>query len=162
LDFNLSLVRANQHKIDTLLHRFKGRAFEAHYLAYFDCFNRQLYFEAHEVLEPLWLGQRGRPLGLFYKGLIQFAGAFVHLQKRRRGPAIALFDLARRNLEPYGRFQQGIDLDVVLNTIKKYVEDLSKGDKFGALFYTENAPQLFPEDPAKTEAKGPLPDQPRT
>ena len=37
----------------------------------------------------------------FYKGLIQFAGAFVHLQKDRLRPAAALFKLSRSYLEKY-------------------------------------------------------------
>ncbi len=71
----------------------------AYYLAFFDCFNQQQFFEAHEVLEKLWLSERGRPSGLFYQGLIQLAGAFVHVQKERPGPAVALFRPARAKLQ---------------------------------------------------------------
>jgi len=70
-------------------------------LAYFECFNRQLFFEAHEVLEELWLQERGKAKDLFYKGLIQLAGAFVHLQKNRLSPAAALLNLAQTNLARY-------------------------------------------------------------
>jgi len=80
---------------------FRGQDLDAHYLGFFDCFNRQLFYEAHDVLEELWLPHRHGPNGAFYKGLIQLAGAFVHLQKNRLRPAAALFRLARRNLETY-------------------------------------------------------------
>ncbi len=58
-------------------------------------FNRQLFYEAHDVLEDLWLPDRHGPNGNFYKGLIQLAGAYVHLQKNRLRPSAALFKLAQ-------------------------------------------------------------------
>src|SRR5258708_36602476 len=51
------------------------------YGAYFACFNAGQYYEAHDVLEQLWLSCRDEN-ALFYKGLIQVAGAFVHFQKQ--------------------------------------------------------------------------------
>ena len=72
--------------IAELIEQFKGRELDAHYLGYFECFNRRLYFEAHDVLEELWLAQRSGPNYSFYKGLIQLAGAFVHLQKEPPPP----------------------------------------------------------------------------
>ena len=55
------------------------------YLAYFVCFNTQEYYEAHDVLEHLWL-QREDENHAFFKGLIQLAGAFVHLKKQNLRP----------------------------------------------------------------------------
>jgi predicted metal-dependent hydrolase len=135
-------VRANNHKVEALVERFKGRELDAHYLGYFECFNQQLYFQAHEVLERLWLAERGCPLALFYKGLIQLAGAFVHLQKNRREPAIALFGLARRNLERYPKHHEGLDLNGVLGLIDQYVEELRITDPSRPLFCPERAPKL--------------------
>src|ERR1043166_3576122 len=86
-------------KIAALIEQCRGHELAAQYLGYFECFNRQLFYEAHDVLEELWLaeGRNAANYG-FYKGLIQFAGAFVHLQKKRRGPAVALFKLSRSYL----------------------------------------------------------------
>lgn len=96
---------------------FRGRTLDAHYLAYFDCFNRQMFYEAHDVLEELWLPDRRGADGDFYKGLIQLAGAFVHLQKRRLDPARALLRLARANLEKYSMIHRQLDLCAVIATI---------------------------------------------
>jgi predicted metal-dependent hydrolase len=74
---------------------------EPHYVSFFRCFNRGLYFEAHDELEQLWLSRRGSPDGAFYKGLIQLAGAFVHLEKHRTQPAARLLELALGNLGSY-------------------------------------------------------------
>lgn len=97
-----------------------GSTHDPRYEGYFICFNKQNYYEAHDVLEHLWLKDRG-PSHQFFKGLIQLAGAFVHLQKqyqrpehptdgRRLRPAWRLFKLAQTNLEPY--LPAFLDLDV--------------------------------------------------
>src|SRR5213082_4227435 len=88
-------------KIAAAIKKFQGADLDAHYLGYFDFFNQQLFYEAHDVLEEIWLPERKGPNDAFYKGLIQLAGAFVHLQKNRLQPAAALFKLARTNFHPY-------------------------------------------------------------
>jgi predicted metal-dependent hydrolase len=102
-------------KIAALIEQCRGHELPAQYLGYFECFNRQLFYEAHDVLEELWLaeGRNAANYG-FYKGLIQFAGAFVHLQKKRRGPAVALFKLSRSYLEQYSSPHQRLDVQRVL------------------------------------------------
>lgn len=97
-------------KVAALIESCHGRAWPAHYLGYFECFNRQMFYEAHDVLEELWLaeGKHGANYG-FYKGLIQFAGAFVHLQKNRLRPAAALFDLCRTYLGRFPAQHQSLD-----------------------------------------------------
>ncbi|MDB6150064.1 MAG: hypothetical protein JWQ44_1512 [Chthoniobacter sp.] len=84
---------------------------DPHYQGYFTLFNAQQYYEAHDVLEDLWLRTTDENYR-FFKGLIQLAGAFVHLQKqfehpthakhgRRLRPAVRLFDLSAANLAPF-------------------------------------------------------------
>lgn len=137
-------VGAKHEKIAVLLERFKGREWDPHYLGFFECFNRQLYFEAHEVLEGLWLEQRGSPQALFYKGLIQLAGAFVHLQKNRAQPAMALLGLARQNLKAYPDSHQGLNLIKVLALVDETIEELKAAKPEGApLFSPEVAPRIF-------------------
>jgi predicted metal-dependent hydrolase len=86
-------------------------------LGFLECFNQQEYFEAHKVLEPTWLAQRGRAKEGFYKGLIQLAGAFVHLQANRFAPAAALLALAQRNLASCPRNQDGLAVDAIRDQI---------------------------------------------
>lgn len=99
----------------------QGRELAAHYLGFFDCFNDQLFYEAHDVLEELWLPDRKGPNGDFYKGLIQLAGAFVHLQKERLPPAAALFKLARTNLLKYPAAHERLDVATVLRLIEVWL-----------------------------------------
>lgn len=102
----------------------EGSTFDPCYLAYFGCFNAGEYYEAHDVLEHLWLQGAGGNYA-YFKGLIQFAGAFVHLRKqyerpfhpkdgRRLRPAVRLFALAQQNLSAYGPRHLGLDVNAVL------------------------------------------------
>jgi len=110
--------------IEALITPFKGQALDAHYLGYFECFNRQLYFEAHDVLEQLWLADRHGPNGAFYKGLIQLAGAFVHLKKNRLRPAAALFKLADANLEKYPTSHERLPVEKTRGLIRDWLQQL--------------------------------------
>ncbi len=98
-----------------------GRSLDPHYLGFFSCFNDSLFFEAHDVLEALWL-REGKAAAnyAFYKGLIQLAGAFVHLQKSRLGPAVALFNLAESNLVRYPTLHESVDLRETLELIVRW------------------------------------------
>jgi predicted metal-dependent hydrolase len=106
--------------IEKLIQRFRGLRMDAHYLGYFECFNQQSYYEAHEVLEKLWLGLKNEPDGNFYKGLIQLAGAFVHLQKNRSQPALSLLLLAENNLKRYPDTHHSLNLRQVFALIEDW------------------------------------------
>jgi len=96
------------------------------YLGYFDLFNRGLFYEAHDVLEQLWLKDRQGPNGAFYKGLIQLAGAFVHLRKERLRPAAALFKLAEANLAQYPASHEHLAMPAVLTLIRHWLAHLER------------------------------------
>ena len=130
-------------RIDT----FRGQELDAHYLGYFDCFNRQLFYEAHDVLEELWLKDRHGSDGNFHKGLIQFAGAFVHLQKHterrpRLRPAAALFKLARANLAAYPEIHWQLEVLHVLALIENWLAELEDGNCTVNPLTDRNAPRL--------------------
>lgn len=112
-------------KIAAMIADLHGSPLDPHYLGYFECFNQQLYYEAHDVLEELWLAQRRQPNDLFYKGLIQLAGAFVHLQKNRLGPAGALFRLARANLAQYPPCHEELQVSGVIGLIDDWLNRLA-------------------------------------
>ncbi len=90
-----------------------GGQFSRHYVGFFHCFNRQLYYEAHDVLEDHWLPLRGTAPAKFYQGLIQLAGAFVHFKKNRLSPGGRLLMLALRNFEMYPETHEGVDVRVL-------------------------------------------------
>jgi len=73
------------------------------------------------------LANRHGANGNFYKGLIQLAGAFVHLQKDRLRPSAALFKLARTNLEKYPGIYERLNLVAVLAMIGDWQQRLAQG-----------------------------------
>lgn len=133
-------------KVAEMVAQFAGRRLDARYLGYFDCFNRQLFYEAHDVLEDLWLLDRHGPSGDFFKGLIQLAGAFVHLQKNRLRPADALFQLAERNLGKYPLNHESADVAALLGLISAWRNALAVKSFESNPLTTSAAPVLrFPE-----------------
>jgi predicted metal-dependent hydrolase len=135
-------VRRKSGKIAERIAGFQGQALDAHYLGYFDCFNDQLFYEAHDVLEELWLADRHGPNGDFFKGLIQLAGAFVHLQKERLRPSAALFKLAQANLQKYPPRHEQLEVGVVLKLIEKWLGWLEGGGFGGNPLQEQPAPRL--------------------
>jgi predicted metal-dependent hydrolase len=134
-------------KIAALIADLQGRDIDAHYLGWFACFNRGQFYEAHDVLEELWLADRHGPNGNFYKGLIQLAGAFVHLQKDcpkypRLRPAAALFNLAEENFRAYPAQHERLDLDNVRALIADWREHLVAAEFARNPLTPDNAPKL--------------------
>lgn len=145
-------VSKKSAKIAAIIDGLRGRALDAHYLGYFDCFHRQLYYEAHDVLEELWLADRHGADGDFYKGLIQLAGAFVHLQKHlspeyrkrmhRLRPAAALLRLAHVNLSKYPEHHEKLDVTATLALIEDWLGKLDAGKHEVNPFNETAAPPL--------------------
>jgi predicted metal-dependent hydrolase len=129
-------------KIAALIESCRGEDLNAHFLGYFNCFNQELFYEAHEVLEELWLADRQGPNGDFFKGLIQFAGAFVLLQKDRLPPAARLFKLAQVNLEKFPSIHLDLDVAQVLALIEEWVERIEQSDFAGNSLKTMQSPKL--------------------
>ncbi len=112
------------------------------YIGWFTCFNAGDYYEAHDVLEHLWLQTSGQDHA-FYKGLIQLAGAYVHLRKQaehpghpkhasRLRPAARLFRLAAKNLAPFAPHHHHLDVAAV----HAHCENLAT--QIEALHFTHN------------------------
>jgi XTP/dITP diphosphohydrolase len=136
-------VSKKSAKIAELISSFEGRGLDAHYLAYFECFNQGFYYEAHDVLEDLWLADRLGPNGAFYKGLIQLAGAFVHLQKGRMRPSAALFKLAEANLQGYSGVRDDLEIAGVLLLIGQWLGELERGEFAVNPLAKTNRPRIF-------------------
>ena len=139
-------------KIAALIAASQGGDLDAHYLGYFECFNRGLFYEAHDVLEALWLPDRQGPNGAFYKGLIQFAGAFVHLQKNRLRPSAALFKLAQANLQKYPATHEQLDVPAALKLIANWLQRIESTDFSVNPLTDTNRPSihLLPRQPITT------------
>ena len=122
------------------------------YVAFFRCWNEQHYYEAHDVLEQLWLKTDSGEAN-FFKGLIQAAGAFVHLQKRfehplhakhskRLSPAVRLFALAEKNLSSFMPRHYGLDVAALCQLLKSYADQIVASDYKTNPWSPETAPKL--------------------
>jgi uncharacterized protein len=124
----------------------------AFYLAFFRLWNEQEYYQAHDVLEHLWLKTTSEDAN-YFKGLIQAAGAFVHLQKqfehpthpkheRRMVPAVRLFRLALKNLSQCGVTRHAFDVKKFREMLESYVTEILRSDYKKNPWSPQNAPKL--------------------
>ena len=122
------------------------------YRAFFRCWNEQGYYEAHDVLEQLWLKTKSRDAD-YFKGLIQAAGAFVHLQKRfehpshvkhgrRLPPAVRLFRLAEKNLSSFTPRHHRLDVAALCQLLRAYADQIVASDYKTNPWSPETAPKL--------------------
>ena len=122
------------------------------YRAFFRCWNEQRYYEAHDVLEQLWLKTDAGD-GDFFKGLIQASGAFVHLQKRfehpahakhsgRLPPAARLFRLAEKNLSAFAPRHHGLDVGAFCHLLRAYADQIVASEYKTNPWSPETAPKL--------------------
>src|SRR6476661_4952037 len=123
-----------------------------YYLGFFHCWNKQRYYEAHDVQEQLWLNAKS-PDADFFKGLIQAAGAFVHLQKhfeypshakhsRRLSPAVRLFGLADRNLSRFPPRHHSLDVAAFCQLLGGFADRIIASDHKINPWSPEMAPKL--------------------
>ena len=123
-----------------------------YYRAFFQCWNEQRYYEAHDVLEQVWLKTETNDDD-FFKGLIQGAGAFIHLQKnfehplhpkhgRRLRPAVRLFLLAEKHLTPFAPVRHAFDVAAFLTLLRAHREKIVESDYQLNPWSPERAPRL--------------------
>lgn len=84
--------------------------------------NFRLFFEMHELLETLWLGSSGKERDAL-KGLIQAAGAYVHLLRGKPEPARKLADRAWHNIRNAQEHLSFIgNLDQLLHCLEQFAD----------------------------------------
>ena len=89
-------------------------------------FDRREYWLAHEELEELWRVDRQD----LYKGLIQLAAAFVHIERANWNGAIRLLRSGVRYLDAYPDRHAGFDLAALRTSgavIQTRVQELADG-----------------------------------
>jgi hypothetical protein len=102
----------------------RARAFEAA----LDAYERGDFFEAHELLEPAWMGTADIAERELYQGLIKLAAGYVHAV---RGNPIGLAKNLRGARDRLAAAQQAeaatgeVDLDALLSSIDDRLARLS-------------------------------------
>lgn len=111
------------------------------------------YWESHEVLEGPW---RTLDSG-FYHGLILYASAFVHWERRNAHGVRAQLRKAHPKLEPFRPAYLGLDVDGILTHVSACREALSP---FGEGWSGVKPPRLE-VDPARVRGDEPELRRPR-
>lgn len=81
------------------------------YYRYFELFNHEEFWEAHEALEEIW---RETDNDLFLRGLIVFAAAFVHVQRNNPSGCRKVLEKCIAWLGPYAPRHWDLDVARVL------------------------------------------------
>lgn len=76
-------------------------------------FNAGEFWECHAVLEPLWLEEH-RPERDLYKGLIQLAGGYYHIERGNGKGALSLLTKGPELLAPFAPLCMGLQIDSCL------------------------------------------------
>jgi len=134
-------VSKKDHKVAALMEGIEVGEHDPHLVGYLRCFNSQNFYEAHDVLEALWLKDRTGPDGDFFKGMIQFAGAFVHLQKSRNRPAKVLFLRCTTYLSKYPSKFYALDVAGIIKLAKYNASFLEEFEGEGEMLL-KNIPEL--------------------
>lgn len=85
--------------------------YPAGYYRYFELFNAEEFWEAHEALEEIW---KETDNDLFLRGLIVFAAAFVHVQRNNPSGCRKVLDKCVDWLTPYAPRHWDLDVEMVL------------------------------------------------
>jgi len=86
-------------------------------------FNRERFFEAHEVLEDLWHEYREADR-IFIQGLIQIAAAFYHVQSENIKGAMSQFRKGREKLTHFLPEYRDVSVARLLEDVRENVEKI--------------------------------------
>ena len=81
-------------------------------------FEAKLYFEVHELLEELWMGEFGK-YREFLQALIQLGVAYYHLTNYNLRGFELLLKNARELLKPYSGKLYGVNVDLLKRELEK-------------------------------------------
>lgn len=134
------MMSAKSERTRALLRKCESSDLDPHIVSYFQCFDEGRFYEAHDVLEAMWLPIRHSVEGDFFKGWIQLAGAFVLVDKERLAPALRLLRRARAHLRPYSGWVHGLEVSATLALIDDWEARLALGNALP--FFQRSKPQL--------------------
>jgi predicted metal-dependent hydrolase len=102
-----------------------------------DLFNREHFFDAHEVLEDVWRAlprdlSSGRHLRLHVQGVVQLAVAFHHQSKGNHVGARSVLERAIRNISGADSSFPDLDLDRLRAELAPWRQHLDESGHAGA------------------------------
>ncbi|HET9341780.1 MAG TPA: DUF309 domain-containing protein [Candidatus Eremiobacteraceae bacterium] len=94
---------------------------EPEFDAFIECWNDARFFEAHEVLEGLWMRTRDE----FQRGLIQLAAALYHIQRSNLKGARTMCDRALSRLNQKSNHPTPIEAKALIDFASRVRKELS-------------------------------------
>jgi|WetSurMetagenome_2_1015567.scaffolds.fasta_scaffold00703_15 uncharacterized protein len=88
-------------------------------------FNNQEWFECHETLEDLWMGERGMPRD-FYQGILQISVAIYHWGNGNLNGAIKLLKSGVEILDKVDKVFMNMDVAGFLTDVNILRQELEK------------------------------------
>jgi predicted metal-dependent hydrolase len=121
----------------------ESETYDPRYVEGIERFNRQEFFEAHEVWEQVWLEQEP-PAKNFYKGLIQVAVGLHHFRKGNTRGIRKLYFSSRKYLQEFLPEFQGIDVGQLLSDMDSCCREVANSQEEvpTGKFAPERAPVL--------------------
>lgn len=92
------------------------------YLKFVELFNSREFYEAHDVLEELWLEWRGEERK-YYQGLIQAAVALLHYMRGNYTGARSLERAASDKLMRYPEVYLGAQVHRLVDDLHRFFDD---------------------------------------
>jgi len=106
---------------------------EPEYDAFISCWNDARFFDAHEVLEGLWMRTRDE----YQRGLIQLAAALYHIQRGNLKGALTMCDRALPRLKTKSGFPTPVRATALIAYAETVRHDLTD----------DNGPELIDRRP---------------
>lgn len=88
-----------------------------------ELFNEGKFFEAHEALETAWRAEMG-PVRELYRGILQIAVSYYHLQRGNYSGAVKMLDRSRYWLQPYPDLCRSVDVSALREDSQRVEDEL--------------------------------------
>ncbi len=97
------------------------QVFPEEYLLFFEKFNTGEYYECHDLLESIWLGDRENR---YLQGMLQMAVGIYHYEYGNVKGARLMFQSALIYLQKYRPYYWGVNVEVVIEYIEQLLRHL--------------------------------------
>lgn len=122
---------------------------DEHFKRGVDEFNRSAFFEAHDILEALWMETNG-PDRLFLQGLIQVSVGFYHFFNSNYKGATSQFTKGLDKLDKYRPSYSGLELDHFSMSVVRWLALAERGVTGEPIYFDESTlpklQQLQPQE----------------
>ncbi|MFZ5468681.1 MAG: DUF309 domain-containing protein [Myxococcota bacterium] len=99
--------------------------FQEHLQRGVELFNRQEFYEAHEVWEAAWAEELSDDR-LLLQGLIQVAAGFYKLQTGSPQGTVKLLLAGERKLQPFRPRAHGVEVEALLSEVARWREEAAR------------------------------------